>query len=314
MKRVSSKRTAVGWHHLYLEIPEDWGIGAVSGDEKTGYIRLDDAEMPRVEMRWEPARGQEPIDKVVERYLDNLTKKGRKKAPPVKVRRDLDLIKDDRLLEDRAVEGFHWRIDGEEAVQAYGILWRCEVCARIVFLQILGRAGESTRTLATGILNTLRDHPEADTAIWAMYGMQFEIPVSYALKSHSFLTGQIKLTFTGESSEIELERLSLAEMHLEGRSFDEWFQDTYGHETEDMTPLSGEWLRHPGIQASGTAVDPETVHKRLAWLPWRKPRKRPFSGCHWHCTDGNKLYMLRQLGEPENPETLLDIARTVKCH
>ena len=42
MKRGASKWTAVGWHHLYLEMPEDWGIGAVSGDASTGYLRLDD--------------------------------------------------------------------------------------------------------------------------------------------------------------------------------------------------------------------------------------------------------------------------------
>lgn len=314
MKRGSSRWTAVGWHHLYLEMPEDWGIGAVSGDASTGYLRIDDAEMPRIELRWEPARGQEPIDKVVERYLKNLTKKGRKKAPPIKVRRDLNLIKDNRLLENRAVEGFHWRIDGDEPIQAYGILWRCEVCSRIVFLQILGRAGESTMTLATRILNTLQDHPVGDTVVWAMYGMKFEIPVTCALKSHSFLTGQIKLNFTDKSSEIELERLSLAEMHLKGRSFEEWFQDTYGHEIETLDPLSEERLRHPGVQASGTTVDPETVHKRLAWLPWRRPRRRPFDSCSWHCTDGNKLYTLRRMGEGAQPEMLLDIAQSVVCH
>ena len=314
MNRTSSKWTTIGWHHLYLEIPEDWGIGAVSGDASTGYLRLDDAEMPRIELRWEPARGKEPIDKVVERYLDNLTKKGRKKAPQIKVRRDLKLIKNEHLLENRAIEGFHWRIDGDEPIQAYGILWRCEVCSRIVFLQILGRAGESTMTLATRILNSLQDHPEGDTVVWAMYGMHFEVPIAYTLKSHSFLTGQIKLNFTDESSEIELERLSLAEMHLKDRTFEEWFQDIYGHEIGTMTSFSEEQLRHPGIKASGTTVDPESVHKKLAWLPWRKPRKRPFESCSWHCADGNKLFTLRHMGQSVTQDTILDIAQTVVCH
>ena len=106
MNRGASKWVVTGWHHLSFERPEDWSIGAVSGDFSTGYLRLDDSEMPRFELRWERTRGRESADQVVARYLKNLAGKGGKKAPPVKVRRDLALIKDETVLADRTVEGF----------------------------------------------------------------------------------------------------------------------------------------------------------------------------------------------------------------
>lgn len=315
MKKSASRWTAVGWQQMYLDTPEEWSIGAVSGNASAGYLRLDDAEMPRVELRWEPAKREEPVDKVVERYLTKLTEKSRKKkTAPVKVRRNLNLIKDEELLRVRKIEGFHWEMEGDDPVQAYGALWRCETCSRIVFAQIMGRDHESIFATSTRVLNSLRDHAEGDTAIWALYGLRFEMPASCTLKDYQLLTGRIALRFAADAGEIEVERLSLAEIHLKGRSFESWFEQTCEGDISEREPLPDEGFRHPGVWASGLAVDPATVHKRLGWLPWRRPRKRRFDRCGWHCPPGNKLISLRRLGEPHRPEALMDIARTLICH
>ncbi len=314
MNRGTSKWAATGWHQLYFERPEDWSIGAVTGDFSTGYLRLDDMEMPRFELRWERTRGREPVDQVVARYLKNLAGKGGKKAPPVKVRRDLDLIKNESILQDRTVEGFHWRTEGRDPLQAYGCLWMCETCRRTIFAQVLGRGGESLMTLASKLLNTLDDHARDEKAVWAVYGMKIEIPAAYVLKHHSFLTGRIELTFESGGARLELVRMSLAEMHLENRTFEDWFQNTYGQEIENWSDFRGTPSGHPGILGTGEGVDPETVHSRMAWLPWRQPRKKPLSCCSWHCIDGNKLYVLRHMDATHQSDLLGEIAVKVMCH
>ncbi len=314
MNHGTSDWAVTGWQHLYFERPEEWSIGAVTGDHSTGYLRLDDGEMPRFELRWERTRGGEPVDQVVARYLKNLTGKGGKKAPLVKVRRDLGFIKNESVLQDRTVEGFHWRSEGEDPLQAYGCLWMCETCGRTVFAQVLGRGGESLMTLASKLLNTLGDHTRGETAAWAVYGMKLELPAAYSLKKHSFLTGRIELTFESGGARLELERMSLAEMHLENRTFEDWFQDTYGHEIVNWAEFHGSYFGHQGIRGTGESVDPETVHSRMAWLPWRRPRKKPLSCCAWHCIDGNRLYVLRHMEETHRLDFLDEIAGTVMCH
>ena len=314
MNRVASKWAVTGWHHLSFERPEDWSIGAVTGDYSSGYLRLDDTEMPRFELRWERTRGREPVDQVVARYLKNITGKGGKKGPPVKVRRDLGLIKAESALADRTVEGFHWRTEGPDPLQAYGCLWMCETCGRTVFAQVLGRGGESMMTRASRLLNTLDDHARGDNATWAVYGLRIELPSDYALVQHSFLTGRIELTFQLGSARLELVRMSLAEMHLENRTFPDWFQDTYGNEIDNWTDGIGSYLGHPSIRGTGEGVDPETVHTRMTWLPWRRPRKKPLSCCSWHCIDGNRIFVLRHLDEKLRPDYLDGIAGTVICH
>ena len=314
MNRVASKWAVTGWHHLSFERPEDWSIGAVSGDYSSGYLRLDDTEMPRFELRWERTRGREPVDQVVTRYLKNITGKTGKKGPPVKVRRDLGLIKAESALADRTVEGFHWRTEGPDPLQAYGCLWMCETCGRTVFAQVLGRGGESMMTRASRLLNTLDDHARGDIATWAVYGLRIELPSDYALVQHSFLTGRIELTFQLGSARLELVRMSLAEMHLENRTFPDWFQDTYGNEIDHWTDGIGSYHGHPSIRGTGEGVDPETVHTRMTWLPWRRPRKKPLSCCSWHCIDGNRIFVLRHLDEKLRPDYLDGIAGTVICH
>ena len=310
----NSKWVATGWHHLYFERPEEWSIGAVTGDYATGYLRLDDSEIPRIELRWERTRGRESVDQVVERYLKNLTGKGKKETGVVKVRRDLGLIKNQSILNERTVEGFHWRTDGKNAMQAYGCLWMCQECGRTVFAQVLGRGGESIMTVASKILNSLDDHARDDRATWSVYGINLVLPATYLMKEHSFLTGRIELTFEDGSTRLELTRMSLAEMHLGGKTFKDWFQGTYSHEINEWSETAFSYFKHSGISGTGLGIDPKTVNKKMAWLPWRQPKKKPLSSCGWPCIDGNRIYVLRHMDEKHCLDVLQQIAGTVVCH
>lgn len=299
-----------------METPSEWSVGAVNGDRASGYLRVDDAEMPRLEIRWEPARGEEPIDRVVNRYLSTLIKKSGRKTPAVKVRRGLSLLKPkpQHETDGQTVECFHWRFEGDEPVQAYGLLWRCETCGRIVFVQVLGRAGETIQPVAARVLNSLRDHPADDTAVWAVYGMRIEVPVAYTLKSHQFLTGRIVLRFSDGHADLEIERLSLAEMHLEDRGFAGWFSSTNPGGVERQETAEDESWRHKIIVATGVMPDPATANRRLKWLPWRRPKIRCFCRCGWHCPQGNKLYTVHRVSDAADRAHILSIAKSCVCH
>ncbi len=314
MNRSGGRWTAVGWQHIFLEVPEEWSVGAVNGDHTTGYLRIDDSEMPRVEVRWEPTKGNESVDKVVERFLDTLVKKSRRKSPPVKIRRNLSLLKDEKQLEDRSVESFHWKTEGEDAVQAYGLLWRCEVCGRTVFVQVLGRLGETVQPVASKILSTLSDHAPGDQAVWAVYGMRFELPTGNRLKGHTFLTGRLTMRFTGDDDEIEVDRYSLAKTQLDGEPFEAWFDGNDEGDAEETEALTSDSFRHEGRLVAGSIVDPATANQRMAWLPWRRPKRIKYDRCGWHCPDGNKLYLVRRIGAEADRERLLTVARTLTCH
>ena len=59
-----------GWAGIQLEIPTTWEISGISGDEKNGYLRLDDAEMPRLELKWAKTRKKKPdLHKTLDEYF-----------------------------------------------------------------------------------------------------------------------------------------------------------------------------------------------------------------------------------------------------
>jgi len=76
----------VAWQGISVEVPEDWTLGAIGAGERSGYLRLDDRDMPRLEVKWEHApRGSDP-ELVVRRFL-NMLKRGRKGQRAEEVRR-----------------------------------------------------------------------------------------------------------------------------------------------------------------------------------------------------------------------------------
>ena len=91
-----------GWQGLYLRIPSDWNLGRVTGDRKSGYARLDDAEIVRAELEWREtkssSRRPSPISQIVDRYVDGLEKKARKSGTPLTVQRQAKFLKDKTWL------------------------------------------------------------------------------------------------------------------------------------------------------------------------------------------------------------------------
>ena len=95
-----------GWAGIQLEIPTTWEISGISGDEKNGYLRLDDAEMPRLELKWAKTRKKKPdLHKTLDEYF-KLVRKNYKRGGNVSFRRNVDLIKDEDFLKDHTVLGF----------------------------------------------------------------------------------------------------------------------------------------------------------------------------------------------------------------
>ena len=48
--------TTFGWAGITLSIPDSWEIAGISGDQKAGYLRLDDENMPRLELKWSESK------------------------------------------------------------------------------------------------------------------------------------------------------------------------------------------------------------------------------------------------------------------
>ena len=75
------------WHGVGLEIPTEWNPGKLVGDRKSGNVRLDDQLMPRVELEWKEARGDDRVGLIVDRYVEGLAKGAQKNNQKLQVDR-----------------------------------------------------------------------------------------------------------------------------------------------------------------------------------------------------------------------------------
>ena len=60
---LQSKWHTVGWQGISLHVPEEWNIGGIGGTRDDGYLRLQDADLARVEIKWAQAEGFKVADR-----------------------------------------------------------------------------------------------------------------------------------------------------------------------------------------------------------------------------------------------------------
>ncbi|MGB9596817.1 MAG: hypothetical protein ACPL7B_11095, partial [Candidatus Poribacteria bacterium] len=64
-----------GWQGITMEIPSNWELSALSGDYDNGYIRMDDENSPRMELKWSKLREKKPdLQKILDEYFKGMRK------------------------------------------------------------------------------------------------------------------------------------------------------------------------------------------------------------------------------------------------
>ena len=306
--------TDFGWQGIRLRVPEDWNLGRVDGDRKSGYARLDDAEIVRVEIEWrEPRpRMRESIPDLVDRYVEGLEKKAAKSGVPFSVRRKAGFLRRRDWLQGRDYETFTWEAD----FRAYNLALRSD-SGRILLLRVLARLDERVKGQVETLFRSLEDHSDSDQWFWSVYGLTFRMPSEFALESHQLKSGHIQLSFGKEKEICRVQRISLARMLLKGAALEDWYPVFFRKQLRDLEIElePGEVKGHPGLRIEGR---PRSRWRQIMRpLPWVDPRPRQYlDGRAWHCLEGNKICVVEHLYR--RPEQRGDLVEQVSdgyiCH
>ena len=283
-----------GWQGVSLRIPEDWNLGRVDGDYKSGYVRLDDAEIVRAEIEWREGKGKgrRGISELVDRYIENLEKKARKTETSFSVKRRASFLKDKQWLEGCDYETFTWEAD----YRAFNLARACPDCGRIVLLRILGRLDESLEDVVRAILPTLEDHPRDDQVFWSIYGLSFFAPADYRLTEHQLKSGHIQLSFEQGKHVCRVQRLSLASMLLKNTTLKEWYPVFFKKQLRDLNCefFEEEMCGHEGLRGAGRPRG--RWRQLLRPLPLISPRPRQYLDNRvWHCQASDKICIVDHL-------------------
>lgn len=311
MAEINTDRwVRAGWQGLSFRIPEDWNIGAIGGQKEEGYLRYDDGDMPRLEVKWADA-GKSFVDlaKVVEKYLREMSK-GKKSK--VEVSRDVKLASKRKLRGKKAPQFFSWK--GE--TQGFGAAWFCPDCHKTVILQVMGRLSEPVQEWAEQIITQVEDHPSGDWILWSAYGFDFETPKEFVLASQKLMAGLIEIGLQREAELLTVARWGMANVILRKLSLEEWGKKELAKRLKkfDTSFEQTTFRGHEAIIIEGRTTLPQEKLKSFVDHVRGKGFPDRVRALLWHCPDSNKIFYVEGVVDRENVQLVQDVADRIVCH
>ena len=343
--------TLFGWAGIQLEIPTTWELSGLSGDQKTGYLRLDDGDMPRLELKWAHTRRKKPdLHATLDEYFKLIRKTYKRKGTELSFRRNVNLIKEDEFFKGRNVLGFSWKGD----IRANGLIFHTG--KRITIVQVMGRLKENWRPTVLRVFQSIVDRGDAPQTLWSAYGLKLGVPKEYKLERQKLLSGYLLFAFGAKPARFQrlikiakfaANRLRRTEGPVESIDFSppdrgRLSVERYGpaevmlgdYENE-QNPLEA-WFRTKyakAIRGYGFQVtsDTDTEDERLTLIgeqtrlydgvPFSpvlmldKLSKRTALMFHlWHCHHSNRIYVIQSIGSNNAHSTVQKVAESIECH
>ncbi|MFP4058415.1 MAG: hypothetical protein ACLF0G_16225 [Candidatus Brocadiia bacterium] len=291
----------LGWHGIVLEVPAEWCPGRLEGDRANGYLRVEDETRIRLELRWEtPRRGKSSARRLVDNYLERTRKKLGRKAPQPKVDRHRYVPQ----LGDVDHEVFTWR----GGFHAHSLLFVCPQSNRVVHVRVFFEPGREARGLVRRIFASARTTGEGEKDEWSVFGLRFLAGPAWRLERSALRTGCLQMVFRRGREELEVARVSLAEVVLRDQSLRQWFVAFFAKLLKRCRyELSAQdYRQHPAVRCTGQ-VRPGSLLLGLF------RRRLHVTALAWHCAADDKVFVVRVLSRsPRDPEAA-GVAETVPC-
>lgn len=304
-------RNLIAWQGISMRVPANWHIGAISGDEEEGYLRVQDDDMVRLEAKWEQAKNFVDIETVVDKYLSELKRRSKHVRPEVKTRHGARIAGPDELGR-KSVVRFAWSGDR----QGQGVAWLCGECNRVVIVQVIAPLDEDIRTLSRRVLSSFRDHADGDWRTWATYGFVAEAPKDFKLADQKLMTGLIEFSFERDTEKLKVSRYALADVLLKNRSLFDWSREEFGRrlrnfacETDTRT-LHG----HEAVLVYGSKFKLGPRMQRFVWHCLRRKYGDRMECIIWHCDESNKIFAVESTVDVATSGLAQEVAQRIHCH
>ncbi len=280
----------------------------MTGEEKKGYLSLDDGSQLRLELKWETPRRSPRVERVVQRYLDFLRRRARKNKVPVEIDEDLKLGPG---REGRSY--FSWKLGSgkkEKSSSACSLASVCSECKRVTLLHVLSKGDSRPRGTAERIFASFADHGEGGEEHWSVFGLDFVVPRRFSLATSSLRAGCCRLSFMDRDEELDVARVSVGGAILRQEKFPDWLKGFFGKKLSkhlwDYQRL--EFRGHRGLRFWGEEAPVRGVRRFF-----QKPTY--LEGWAWYCQDTDKILTLRLVGrEDDEGELARELAGKMTCH
>ena len=202
-----------GWQGLSITVPSSWEPTVLDGDWSQGYVRLDNMDAIRLELKWNRLKGNVDATNVRDMLLGTLARRKTGRKAPIEAKAI------EQLVDAPNTSFFRWH--GE--VTAIGAVTHCRRCARAVLAQMIFPNGKECRSHAAAVLGSLCEHGDDGRSLWGLYRFRADVDESWKLASWKLSPGYLELSFDrGRGEKLRLRRWGPAEMILANCDLDAW--------------------------------------------------------------------------------------------
>jgi hypothetical protein len=305
-----------GWQGITMEIPSDWELSALSGDNNNGYIRMDDESVPRMELKWSKTKEKKPnLQKILDEYFKGMRKRLGTSADGLKIKRNVELIKNEDFFKNRDVVFFSWKTD----VRANGAIWYCKECKRVVVIQLMGYLKENMLSDTIKIFESVHDHPDGQVNLWSAYKLAVEVPRRYQQDKRKLMSGYISFSFIDGSRVLNVERFAVADVILKGANLESWFRSYYakdlrkfGFSIEEINSDAKQDYRLKMVGQEKRFFD--KIPFSPLFIVDKILRRRQVAACFWHCEESNRIFVVTAISKKGADELVSQVASSIRCH
>lgn len=302
-----------------MEIPSNWELSALSGDYDNGYIRMDDENSSRMELKWSKTKEKKPdLQKILDEYFKGMRKRLGASADGLKIKRDVDLIKTEDFFKNRDVIFYNWKTD----VRANGAIWYCKECKRVVVIQLMGYLKENILSDTIRIFESVHDHPEGQNNLWSAYNLSVEVPRRYQMDKRKLMSGYISFSFIDGSRTLNVERYGLADVILKNADLESWFRSyyskelrKYGFSINEISQQEPDLKRDYRLKMTGQA---KRFIDKIPFSPLfaidKLLRRKQIASYFWHCEESNRVFIVTAMSKKGADELVTQVASSINCH
>ena len=306
-----------GWQGITMEIPSTWELSALSGDYDNGYIRMDDESVPRMELKWSKSREKKlDLQKILDEYFKGMRKRLGTSADGLKIKRNIELIKNEDFFKDRDVVFYNWKTD----VRANGAIWYCKECKRIVVIQIMGFLKETILNDTIRIIESVHDHPDGQVNLWSAYQLSVEVPRRYQLEKKKLMSGYLMFSFIDGSRILSVERFGLADVILRDADLQSWFRSYYaknlrgyGFSFEEDQLLNNEYDQKLKLSGQERRFIDKIPFSPLFVID-KVMRRKQVVAQFWQCKESNRIFVVMAMSKKGADELVSQVASSIRCH
>ena len=168
----------IGWQGITVTVPAHWHLAHARGTVRNGYFRVDDEEHPRIEVRWSHPKRNLDLSVRARRYLTLLRRRARRDGKKIQFSESPRPFTSSSVPKNKEVLCFSWSTD----VHAWGTIWKCRDCGRVVAAQVLFHGRDKHFSLVTQVFSSLEDHPQSEEVLWCAHGLSFSLPDQFKVK------------------------------------------------------------------------------------------------------------------------------------